>query len=166
MYIQTVIFIEINLAVSTNFLYSINRLVKIIWVPSHSGVHQNEIADRLARRGGCGITSYETVTLADNFKPGPDKGPSYNVPGPKYQPPVPLKLGRRLASRGKQPDVMRRYASLGPAHKRTRTISDFLSHQASPSRHLSHCGNGTRTNFIISYLIIATNASGRGLLIY
>ena len=44
---------------------SITNPVTLFWVPGHSKVEGNEIADRLARRGACGISNADPISLED-----------------------------------------------------------------------------------------------------
>jgi ribonuclease HI len=43
------------------------RRVVCFWVPSHGGVRENEVADRLARRGATGVDSDERASPTDVF---------------------------------------------------------------------------------------------------
>jgi len=52
--------------ITTNLSHiSITNPVTLFWVPGHSKVEGNEIADRLARRGACGISNTDPISLED-----------------------------------------------------------------------------------------------------
>ena len=46
---------------------SATRRVICFWVPGHGGLHENEIVDRLARRGATGVETDDAATPADTF---------------------------------------------------------------------------------------------------